>query len=198
MTGCKVLSKYDFIGQICEICDYSSNLDLEEGAKYIESAISKMIQTARSTSESKKQLKMLSDALDEFYNSPEDDYGQYLTLMFDPGTKSLLFNPNYDKKLADNKAVSSNFEEAAKASRNLRQRNFLETRFKNAPNAKLYFKRSIKNDMVETFLVERSGDNPKYFTSQEDMNLSVKAYKQRLLNRVFDYFNSSAILQACS
>ena len=63
---------------------------------------------------------MLSDALDEFYNSPEDDYGQYLTLMFDPGTKSLLFNPNYDKKLADNKAVSSNFEEAAKASRNLR------------------------------------------------------------------------------
>ena len=196
MTGCKVLSKDDFIGQICEICDYSSNLDLEEGAKYIEQAISKMIKTARSTSESKKQLKMLSDALDEFYNSPEDDYGQYLTLMFDPGTKSLLFNPNYDKKLADNKAVSSNFEEAAKASRNLRQRNFLETRFKNAPNAKLYFKRSIKNDMVETFLVERSGDNSKYFTSQEDMNLSVKAYKQRLLNRIFDYFNSSAILQA--
>ena len=46
MTGCKVLSKDDFIGQICEICDYSSNLDLEElKSRYPESIASRIIGT---------------------------------------------------------------------------------------------------------------------------------------------------------
>jgi hypothetical protein len=43
--------------------------------------------------------------------------------------------------------------------------------------------------MVDAFLVKR--DDATFHTTQEDMNLSVKAYKQRLLDRVLAYFNSN-------
>ena len=195
MKGCKVFSKDDYIDSIISICDESANMDLNAGATHIENGIKKLIDDARLTSEVDKQLQLLNEALDEFYANPEDDYGQHLSLLFPPGQKSLLFNPNRDESLAENHAVSSTFEEAAKASRNLRQKNFLETKFKHAPNAKLYFKRSVLNDMVETFLVDRSGDNPRYFTSQEEMNKNVRAYKQKLLDRIFEYFDNDPYLK---
>ena len=191
MQGCKVYSKDDFIKEIINICDESSILgDIQEVSLGLKQRVKDLIDIARSTSDPEQQLGMLREALDEFYNSPEDDYGQFLGDMLPRGHADLLFNTNYDNTL-DEKPVPS-FGGAGKSSVILRKRNFITSKFPKASNAKLYFQRSIRNDMVETFLVSRSSDDAKYFTTQEDMNLNVRAYKQQLLDRIFEYFDSNA------
>ena len=139
MNGCKINSTQDFIDDIVKICDHSCQLDTNEGSVYIKQQIADLIRIAKTTSEPEAQLQLLNEALDAFYSNPTDEYGQFLSMMFSKGDAALLFNPDYDETLAEDKAVSSTYEEAAKAGRILRQKNFLDTEFKNAPNAKLYF-----------------------------------------------------------
>lgn len=196
MNGCKINSRQDFVNSIIRICNSSRKLGVKQGSEYIRTQVSDMIQIAKSTSEPESQLQLLREALDVFYNAPGDIYGKFLSMMFPKGVSNLLFNPDYNETLAEDKAVSSTYEEAAKAGRIVRQKNFLDSKFKNAPNAKLYFKRSSLSDMVETFLVERSGDNPRYFTTQEEMNENVKAFKQKLLDRVFAYFENNPLIKS--
>ena len=195
MEVCKVSSKKDFIAQIVKLCNNSAKLGLIKGPSYIKNGITSMIELAKASSEPEQQIQLLKETLNDLYRATDTPYGAYLSRMLTEASKNQLFSEKINPKLAENKTVSSTFEETAKASNQMRQRNFLETKFKGSPNAKLYFQRSMKNDMVETFLVKRSGDNPKYFTSQEDMNLNVRAYKQELLDRIFSYFDGNTFLK---
>lgn len=195
MEGCKVLNKGDFTKQLIILCNQSATKGLTQGAAFMAEQIEQMLKTAQSSSEPTQQTQLLSDAIDEMHKASSTKYGKWLNRIFNPNAKKLMFNPDHTKTPEIN-AVSSTFEEMAKSGQQLRQRNFLESQFKNAPNAKLYFRRNIKNDMVETFLVSRSGAVPKYFTSQEEMNLNTRLYKQQLLDRIFDYFNNDPMLKS--
>ena len=193
MNGCLVTNKVDFWMKFQKLVDDSVPMGVLKGSTYLKNSIKQLIEDARTSAQPESQLALLKSALEEFYNAP-NAYGRFIGTLFPLGDALVLFNPKYDQTLDDNKTVSSTYEETAKSSRITRSRNFLDSYFKEAPNAKLYFQRSLKNDMVETFLVRRSGDNPMYFTSQEEMNKNVRDYKQELLDRVFAYFRNDQFL----
>ena len=195
MNSCKVLNKNSFIDELLDVCNTGATMDLVQGAAFIKESVKELIENARNSSDPEQQLNILNEALDEFYNNPGDVYGQFLSTMLPFDVKTALFNVNYDNTLAEDKTFSSTFEEKAKASRKQRQKNFISSKFKDAPNAKLYFQRSVLNDIVETFFVKRSGDNPRIFESQEEMNENVRTYKQELLDRIFEYFEENALLK---
>ena len=195
MDNCLVNSLDQFLDIIVDICDTSSELDIDEASNSIEHQLKEVIKNALNSPEPAQQINLLKQALNVFYDNPNDDYGGYLSEMYPRGYAISLFNTNYNENLAAPSPISSTFEERAAASRKLRQKNFLDSKFKGAPNAKLYFKRSTLNDMVETFLVARSGENPRYFTSQQEMNENVRAHKQKLLDRVFEYFDKDPFLK---
>ena len=187
MNGCLVPNKQGFWLKLKDIIDESVTLGMDKGPVFIKSKIFDLIEEARTSPQPESQLALLKTSMEEFYNAP-NPYGRFISGWFPLESALLLFNPKYDQALDDNKTVSSTFEETAKSSRIVRSRNFVDSKFKDAPNAKLYFRRSLRTDLVETFLVQRSGNNPRYFTSQEEMNTNVRAYKQTLLDRIFDYF----------
>ena len=195
MNSCKVLNKNSFIDELLDVCNTGATMDLVQGAAFIKESVKELVENARNSSDPEQQLNILNEALDEFYNNPGDVYGQFLSTMLPFDVKTALFNVNYDNTLAEDKTFSSTFEEKAKASRKQRQKNFISSKFKDAPNAKLYFQRSVLNDIVETFFVKRSGDNPRIFESQEEMNENVRMYKQELLDRIFEYFEENALLK---
>lgn len=195
MNSCRVLNKDSFIDELITICNECAALDLKQGSLLLEKKVKELIENARTTSDPEQQLNFLNEALDEFYNNPDDDYGEFLSVMLPVGIKNALFNVNYNNTLAEDKTFSSTFEEKAKASRKQRQKNFISSKFKDAPNAKLYFQRSVLTDIVETFFVKRSGDNPRIFESQEEMNENVRLYKQELLDRIFEYFEGNTLLK---
>jgi hypothetical protein len=180
MNSCLVPNSDAFIDEIVQLCDSAVNLDLREAHTTLHNGIKTMIERARSSAEPESQLKMLRDTLDELYAS-DDEYSNFFSELMPPGHVHVMFNTNYGQA-SDDKQPSQTGE-AAKSRRITRSRNFLDSKFKGAPNAKLYFRRSIRNDMVETFLVKRSSGTPRYFTSQEEMNLNVKTYKQELLDK---------------
>lgn len=193
MNGCLILSKNDVILKLKDACNEGAPLGLKAWT-VIQKRIMEMIENAKTSPSPESQLQLLQDSLNMFYKSPTP-WGRFISRMFPIGKAMILFNNDTNTQLAENKTVSSTFEETAKASRQLRQRNFLENKFKRAPNAKLYFQRSVKSDIVETFLVRRNGSDSRYYTSQKEMNKSVKAYKQALLDRIFAYFDSDSLLK---
>ena len=189
MNSCLISSVNEFADLLIDMCDESFTMDLIDGSIHIQNAIQSIIDDARKSPNPESQLAMFRKAIEEFYGG-QNVYSNFIKTVLPLGNALVLFNPKYNQTLDENKTVSSTFEETAKSSRITRSRNFLDSKFKDAPNAKLYFRRSIRNDMVETFLVRRSGSNPQYFTSQEEMNANVRIYKQELLDRVFDYFDN--------
>ena len=189
--GCLVFNKKDFLVKFQNICLESAKLGVIKGSDNIKNQILNLIETAKTSPDPKGQLDLLKESLEDFYNS-SNPFAQFAGKLFPIGSVLTLFNVNYDSSLAE-KATSADAG-AAKASVILRQRNFIDSKFKKASNAKLYFNRSIKNDMVETFLVARSGNAARYFSTQEEMNLHVKEYKQELLDRVFEYFDKDPLL----
>ena len=194
MNSCLISSVDEFADLLIDMCDESFTMDLIDGSIHIQNAIQSIIDDARKSPNPESQLAMFRKAIEEFYGG-QNVYSNFIKTVLPLGNALVLFNPKYNQILDEIKTVSSTFEETAKSSRITRSRNFLDSKFKDAPNAKLYFRRSIRNDMVETFLVRRSGSNPQYFTSQEEMNANVRVYKQELLDRVFDYFDNDPILK---
>lgn len=193
MSGCLVSDKRAFWLKLKKLCDKSAAMGMSKGSIHIQQGISHMLEEARTSPKPNEQIALLKEALEEYYKAP-NPYGRFINTFFPLGSALLLFNPKYDQALGDSKTVSSTFEETAKESRIVRSRNFIDSKFKDAPNAKLFFRRSLKNDLVETFLVKRSGDDARYFTSQEEMNENVRAYKQELLDKVFDFFKNDPFL----
>ena len=193
MSGCLVSDKGAFWLKLKKLCDESATMGMSKGSIHIQQGISHMLEEARTSPKPDEQIALLKEALEEYYKAP-NPYGRFINTFFPLGSALLLFNPKYDQALDDSKTVSSTFEETAKESRIIRSRNFIDSKFKDAPNAKLFFRRSLKNDLVETFLVRRSGEDARYFTSQEEMNENVRAYKQELLDRVFDFFKNDPFL----
>ena len=187
---CKVFSKRDFEVQITKACLESSKLGLLKGATSFIENLKTMKEVAEMTNEPEQQIAMLKDALDTFYAAKDTPLGRYVRTILQPSAKDEIFSKSIKLTLAEDRPVSSTFEEMGKASNRARQRNFLESNFKNAPNAKLYFQRGIKTDLVETFLVDRSSQTPRYFATEEEMNLNVQHFKQRLLDRIFAYLES--------
>lgn len=186
---CKVFSERDFKRQISKILINSSKLDSIKKADYVKDELIKLKEQAKLTSTPKQQVDLLKNALNNIYNS-QTDLGNYIRTVLQPINKDLIFDENIQQQPDDKVSISSTFEEIGKSSNRARQKNFLKQYFKNAPNAKLYFQKNIKSDFVETFLVKRSDDNPRFYETQEQMNQSVMDYKQELLNKIFNYLES--------
>ena len=187
---CKVFSKKDYTVKISKLCLESSKLGLLKGPQYFREQLEKLKEQAELTADPKQQVDLLKESIDTFYEATETPLGRYVRTILQPVVKDQIFSKHLKPVLAQDRPVSSTFEEIGKASNRARQRNLLDNQFKNAPNAKLYFQRTTKVDMVETFLVKRSGDNPTFYESQEAMNKSVMEYKQHLLDTIFKYFES--------
>ena len=182
MNNCLVLDK----GQIRStlIAAIQATRTNKDNLPQAKNRIKKSIEDMIGEDPIESQTLLIKTMVYDLYNSPSP-YGKFVKLLFQPNDIELIFNPNKDKSLES----PLSFEEASRK----RERNFIASKFKEAPNAKLYFKRSVRNDMVDAFLVKR--DDATFHTTQEDMNLSVKAYKQSLLDRVLAYFNSNIQLQ---
>ena len=191
MNSCLVPNIDAFAEEIVTLCDSTIGLNVKEIDSLLHNGVKAMIERARTSPEPESQLKMLREMFDEFY-ATDDEYSNFFSEMMPQGRVHVMFNTNYGQ--ASDKQPSQTGE-AAKSRKITKPRNFLDSKFKGAPNAKLYFRRSIRNDMVETFLVKRSSGTPKYFTSQEEMNLNVRVYKQELLDRVFTFFDSDRMLR---
>lgn len=186
---CKIFSQKDFELQISKACVQSSKLGMLKGPDYFKKEIIRMKNEAKLTVDPEQQINLLKEALNTFYNASETPLGRYVATILQPAARDLIFSERLNNTITEN-PVSSNFEETGKSSNKVVQKNFLNQYFKNAPNAKLYFQRNSKIDLIETFLVNRSGENPRFYESQEEMNQSVMNYKQSLLDTIFKYLES--------
>ena len=192
MNSCLIRDKNEVYLFLKQTCDESVKLGRVGGYNHAKAQIQEMITNIKQSPSPESQLNLLREAFTDFYGS-SSAYGKFINNLISLSDVLSLFNDNYSDVLAQPTPPT---REQAVTNRQLRQRRFLDSKFKNATNAKLYFKRSIANDLVETFLVSRSGDDPKYFHSQEDMNENVLKYKQVLLDRVFNYFDNNPLLKS--
>ena len=82
--------------------------------------LKEIVKNALNSPEPEQQINLLKQALNVFYDNPNDDYGGYLSEMYPRGYAISLFNTNYDENLAAPSPISSTFEERAAASRKIR------------------------------------------------------------------------------
>lgn len=190
MNTCLIPSKTDILITLKKLCDESVKMGVAKGKYNIKYKINELIQQARQSPEPEPQLNLVRETIEMFYASP-NVYGKFINNILPLSSVLPLFNANYMEE--SHTAIPATKQEAV-AIRQLKQKRFLDSKFKDAPNAKLFFKRSVLRDLVETFLVARSGDNPRYFSSQTEMNENVRDYKQKLLDTVFYYFESNPLL----
>ena len=192
MNSCLIRDKNEVYVFLKNTCDESVKLGRVGGYNHAKAQIQEMIANIKQSPSPESQLNLLREAFTDFYGS-SNAYGKFINNLISLSDVLSLFNDNYSDVLAQPTPPT---REQAVTNRQLRQRRFLDSKFRNATNAKLYFKRSIANDLVETFLVSRSGEDPKYFHSQEAMNENVLEYKQILLDRVFNYFDNNPLLKS--
>ena len=186
MNGCLILNENQLLDTLADLCNSTLDDISTVAANKFKEGIKKLV----NESPNQSQKNLIRKITTEVYQA-DDEYGDYLRSFLTPNDINELFVSEYTQNTADRPL---NFDEAAAEKTRKRERNLIGSKFKDAPNAKLYFRRSIKNDMVESFLVRRSKGSETFFTTQEDMNQSVKDYKQELLNRVVAYFNNEKSL----
>lgn len=191
MNTCLIPSKTNILITLKRLCDESVKMGVAKGKYNIKYKINELIQQARQSPEPEPQLNLVREAIEMFYAS-QNSYGRFINNILPLSSVLPLFNANYTE---ESHTVIPATKQEAVAIRQLKQKRFLDSQFKDAPNAKLFFKRSVLRDLVETFLVARSGDNPRYFSSQTEMNENVRNYKQKLLDTVFYYFESNPLLK---
>ena len=192
MSSCLIKDKAEIYSYLNRICLENAPLGMSRCLINIYTKMKEIVDRAKQSPNPASQLTLIREAFEEFYNS-SDPIAKFYSTNFPLSNVLPLFDDNYRDVLAQ--PTPPTREEAA-ASRQLRQKRFLDSKFKGAANAKLYFRRSIATDLVDTFLVDRSSNDPKYFSSQESMNENVLAYKQRLLDRIFDYFDNDPLLRS--
>lgn len=188
MDSCKILNVDAFIDDIINICEEAYKKSNSQAAEFVTLKINQLIQDARNTNEPENQINLLKQALQEFYDSAkkEDEYGIYLSSVFPENSINRLLDSNYNSTL--DQTLPASFAGMVNSSSKLKQDNFVEERFYNAPSAKLFFERQVKLDLVKTFLVSR--EKGEYYTTIEQINRNVQEYKQELLNRIFKYFDN--------
>ena len=191
MNTCLIPSKNDILVSLKKICAEGVKIGGAKGKFNIKHQINELIQQAKNSPEPEAQTNLLRETIEEFYGA-SNPFGKFINNVLPLTSVLPLFDFNNTEVLPTE--IPATKREAV-ATRQLRQNRFLETKFKGSPNAKLFFKRSALRDLVETFLVARSGDNPRYFASQTEMNENVRSYKQKLLDTVFKYFEKDPFLK---
>lgn len=193
MSDCRVKNELELISDLRKVLDDSTELGFSQGCAHVKQGIINMMEEAKASPSAESQVELVKSVINMYYDD-DGDYGKYIAEVLPRNKFLLLFDVNYNQDAAAESA-SSSFEEAAASSKQIRSRNFLERRFKGAPNAKLYFQRSVLIDLVETFLVRRKGRYPRYFSSQKEMNENVRLYHQELLDRVFEYLDNDPFMR---
>ena len=134
--GCLVIDKKGFLVKFQNICVESAKLGIIKGSDNLKHSILELIETAKTSPDPKGQLSLLRESLEDFYGAP-NAFARFAEKLFPIGSVLTLFNDNYDTLLAE-KAIPADTG-MAEASITLRQRNFIDSKFKKASNAKLYF-----------------------------------------------------------
>ena len=186
---CKLPTERDYVVLINKFCTESATYKATQASQYIENQIKNLINEAR---DFQGQLNILNKVLDSYYSNT-GPYGRYLSARFPKDLKNALFIQDDSSKPKED--VPS-FEEMSSKGKRVRPKEFIKSRFKGSAYAQLYFERDIMQNMVETFLVKRSGDSTGFYSTKEELNQSVKKYKQELLDKVFAYFENNQLLSA--
>lgn len=190
MNYCNYTSE-NLLIELIEICDKCSTKTLNSAIDLFTNELNKIIDSVKQSPNPNEQLKVITDTFNNvIYNTPGDPYCDYISEILMPKEQfNILINPEYNKQLAPTSSMS--FEEVGKARKSVRSKNYLDNYFNKAPNVKEYFLRKLKQDFVESFIINCDTDIPKIYSSQEELTEGIRKYKQRLLDDVFNYLKTT-------
>ena len=109
MNGCLILSKNDVILKLKDACNEGAPLGLKAWT-VIQKRIMEMIENAKTSPSPESQLQLIQDSVNMFYKS-STPWGRFISRMFPIGKAMILFNHDTNTQLAENKTVSSTFEQ---------------------------------------------------------------------------------------